>query len=93
VALHGITASAAAWLPAPGGTFRRPADLDVSDLPLSYQRDDRLAQALGMTQPVIDEANRQLGFPPDFLRRLSLHPDLVATIERELAARAGQADS
>jgi hypothetical protein len=37
---------------------------------------------------VIEEANRQLGFPPDFLRRLSAHPDLVAKIEQELAARA-----
>ncbi len=42
-----------------------------------------------MTQPVVAEANRQLGFPPDFLRRLSKHPDLVAMIERELRTRAG----
>ncbi len=84
----GELASAAAWLPAPDGSFRRPADLDVTGLPPSYQRDDALAEALGMTQPVVDEANRQLGFPPDFLRRLSLHPDLVASIERELASRA-----
>ena len=89
----GQLASAAAWLPAPDGTFRRPADLDVNDLPPAYQRDDVLAEALGMTKPVIDEANRQLGFPPDFLRRLSLHPDLVAAIERELTARAGAASS
>ena len=89
----GELASAAAWLPAPDGTFRRPADLDVADLPPSYQREDVLAQALGMAQPMIDEANRQLGFPPDFLRRLSMHPDLVATIEQELTARAGAASS
>ena len=89
----GELASAAAWLPAPDGTFRRPADLDVADLPPSYQREDVLAQALGMTQPVIDEANRQLGFPPDFLRRLSMHPDLVARIEQELTARASAGSS
>jgi hypothetical protein len=47
-----------------------------------------LAQALGMGGPVIEEASRQLGFPPDFLRRLSMHPDLVAMVEQELAARA-----
>ncbi len=89
----GELASAAAWLPASDGTFRRPADLDVADLPPSYQREDALAQALGMSKPVIDEANRQLGFPPDFLRRLSMHPDLVATIEQELTARAGPGSS
>ncbi len=87
----GEAATAAAWLPAADGTFRRPADLDIADLPQSYQRDDVLAQALKMGRPVIDEASRQLGFPPDFLRRLSMHPDLVATIEQELAARASAA--
>ena len=87
----GEAAMAAAWLPAAGGTFRRPADLDIADLPQSYQRDDMLAQALNMGRPVIDEATRQLGFPPDFLRRLSMHPDLVATIEQELTARASAA--
>jgi hypothetical protein len=83
----GEAAIAAAWLPAADATFRHPADVDMADLPQSYQRDDMLAEALDMGRPVIDEANRQLGFPPDFLRRLSMHPDLVATIEQELAAR------
>jgi len=88
----GQAAVAVAWLPAADATFRRPADLDIADLPQSYQRDDTLAQALNMGRPVIDEANRQLGFPPDFLRRLSMHRDLVAMVERELAARTSAAD-
>ena len=87
----GEAAMAAAWLPAADATFRRPADLDIADLPQSYQRDDMLAQALNMGRPVIEEASRQLGFPPDFLRRLSMHPDLVAKIEQELTARASAA--
>jgi hypothetical protein len=85
----GEVARDAAWLPAPDGTFRRPADIAEADLPLSYQRDDVLAEALAMTRPVLEEASRQLGLPPDFLRRLSKHPDLVASIERELEARDG----
>ncbi|HTZ24125.1 MAG TPA: hypothetical protein VMC83_09050 [Streptosporangiaceae bacterium] len=88
----GKAAVEAAWLPAGDGTFRRPEDLDVAELPPAYQRDDMLAQALGMGRPVIEEANRQLGFPPDFLRRLSMHPDLVATIEQELSVRASAAE-
>ena len=83
----GEVASAAVWLPAPDGTFCRPADLDIADLPQSYERDDVLAQALAMTRPVLEEASRQLGVPADFLRRLSRHPDLVASIEQELKAR------
>jgi hypothetical protein len=83
----GEVARSAAWLPAADGTFRRPADIAVADLPPSYQRDDVLAEALAMSRPVLEEASRQLGLPPDFLRRLSRHPDLMASIEQELDAR------
>jgi hypothetical protein len=41
-----------------------------------------------MIQSVVAEASRQLGVPPEVLWGLSAYPDLVATIERELAARA-----
>jgi hypothetical protein len=85
----GEIARDAAWLPAADGTFRRPADIAVADLPLSYQRDDVLADALEMARPVLEEASLQLGLPPDFLGRLRRHPDLVASIERELRARDG----
>ncbi len=83
----GEIASDAAWLPAADGTFRRPADLDMADLPQSYERDAVLASALAMTRPALEEASRQLGLPADFLDRLSRHPDLVASIEQELKAR------
>jgi len=88
VAVGSVIAAAAqraAWLPAPTGTFRRPADLSVEDLPETYLRDATLAQALGMAQPVIAHAARQLGIPAEVLWALSTRPDLVAMIKRELA--------
>ena len=45
----GVVTRAAEWLPAADGTFRRPAELAVADLPSSFQRDDVLADALEMT--------------------------------------------
>jgi hypothetical protein len=41
-----------------------------------------------MLQPVVAEAARQLGIAPEMLWGLAAHPDLVALVERELAARA-----
>ena len=78
----GAAAAAAAWLPGPDGAFHRPAELQLDDLPPEYLRDDALAAALGMIQPVVAEASRQLGLPPGLLRGLSAHPDLVAMVER-----------
>jgi hypothetical protein len=75
------------WLPGPDGTYRRPAELSLDDLPPTYTRDEGLAQALHMLQPVVAEAARQLGIPPEVLWGLSARPDLVAMIERELGGR------
>ena len=84
----GTAAASAAWLPGPDGAFHRPAELSLDDLPPTYKRDEALAKALRMIQPVVAEASRQLGLPPEVLWGLSVYPDLVATIERELKARA-----
>jgi hypothetical protein len=84
----GIAATAIAWLPGPDGTFRRPGELQVNDLPSAYKRDEVLAKALGMVQPVVEEASRQLGLPPDVLLGLSEFPDLVEEIQQRLKERA-----
>ena len=87
----GLAAEREAWLPGRDGTFRRPGELSLDELPPTYTRDEGLAQALHMLQPVVAEAARQLGIPPEVLRGLSARPDLVALIERELGGRPGRA--
>ena len=84
----GMAATGAAWLPGPDGTFRRPAELSLDDLPPTYKRDEALAKALGMIQSVVAEAGRQLGLPPEVLLGLSAYPDLVTIIQLELRKRA-----
>ena len=74
-----------AWLPGRDGTFRRPTELSLDDLPATYTRDEGLAQALNMLRPVIAEAARRLGIRPEVLWGLSARPDLIAMVERELA--------
>jgi hypothetical protein len=80
----GLAAGHESWLPGRDGTFRRPAELSLDDLPPTYTRDEGLAHALGMMQPVVAEAARQLGVPAAVLWGLSGRPDLVALVEREL---------
>ncbi|MBV9450607.1 MAG: hypothetical protein JO345_32430 [Streptosporangiaceae bacterium] len=77
-----------AWLPGPDGVFHRPSELSLDDLPPTYSRDETLARALDMAQPVIAEAARQLGVAPRVLWGLRANPDLVAMIERELGRRS-----
>ena len=92
-AIAGV-AERAAWLPGRDGLYHHPAELSLDDLPPTFARDEGLAQALGMLQPVVSEAARRLGIPADVLWGLSAHPDLVALVERELEVRtAGIAPS
>jgi hypothetical protein len=81
-----------AWLPGRDGTFRRPGELSLDDLPPTCTRDEGLAQALGMLQPVVGQAARRLGVPVEVLWGLSARPDLVAMVERELADGDGHGD-
>jgi hypothetical protein len=83
----GAAAGDAAWLPHPDGTFRRPEEISPDELPPTFIRDEPLAQALGMPQPVVSLAARRLGVPAAVLWGLAAHPDLVALVERELEAR------
>ena len=83
----GVLATDFAWLPGPDGKVHRPAEITLDDLPTGFKRDEALATALGMAQPLVEEASRQLGVPTDVLRGLSEHPDLVAMLQRELAER------
>ena len=70
----GAAAAREAWLPGPDGRFRVPAELSLDDLPPRYRRDETLARALGMSQPAVAEAARQLGVPAGVLWGLSARP-------------------
>ena len=83
----GEAAAREAWLPGPDGRFHRPAVLSLDDLPPTFQRDEGLAAALGMSQPVVAQAGRQLGIPPGVLWGLAAYPDLVTMVEREIESR------
>jgi hypothetical protein len=82
-----LAAEREAWLPGRDGTFCRPAELSLDDLPAPYTRDEGLAQGLQMLQPVVGQAARRLGVPAEVLWGLSEHPDLVELVERELLSR------
>ena len=71
----GVLATDFAWLPGPDGKVHRPAEITLDDLPTGFKRDEALATALGMAQPLVEEASRQLGVPTDVLRGLSEHPE------------------
>jgi hypothetical protein len=89
----GLVAASHAWIPDGAGNFHRPADIQFEDLPEGYQRDETLATALGIAQPIVAEASRQLGVPADLLRALSKDPDLVTEVLERLKERSASASA
>ena len=90
----GHAARSAAWLPDSGGSFHRPSELSLNDLPSGYSRDEHLAKALGMVRPILEEASRQLGVDPEVIRLLQANPALGARmLEQERTARELRARS
>ena len=85
----GMAATGRAWLPGRDGTFHRPAELSLDDLPPAYQRDEMLAKALRMPQPVVAEASRASS---GFRRKSSGASARTRTWSRRLSAssRPGQ---
>ncbi len=89
----GLAATSHAWIRDRAGNFHRPADIQFEDLPDGYQRDEALATALGIAQPIVAEASRQLGVPADLLRALSKDPDLVTEVLERLKERSASASA
>ena len=53
-----------AWVPDADGEMHQPSDLTLDDLPESFQRDERLADQLGMKKDVVAELCVEAGVSP-----------------------------
>ena len=63
----------------------------VRGLPVILDAD--LARALGMIQPVVEEASRELNVPSHVLLALSNDPELISMIEKRIADRPAESHS
>jgi hypothetical protein len=57
-----------AWLPDGSGKFCKPGDLSLDDLPKAFQRDEVLAQQLGMKPSSLGSVAAEAGVPADALK-------------------------
>ncbi|MCY4552030.1 MAG: hypothetical protein OXC79_00025 [Candidatus Poribacteria bacterium] len=68
-----------AWLPK-NGSFRKPSELTLEDLPSTFERDEKLAQKLGMKLNVVAKLAKEGVLPEEcleFIELINKHPDSV----------------
>ncbi len=63
------------WLPDSRGNFRRPCDLTLDDLPVSFVRDERLADQLGMKKDVVEQLAKEVGISTEDIELLRQDPE------------------
>lgn len=65
-----------AWLPKKGDDHPyKPMDLYLADLPDSFNRDERLAELLGMRKDVVAKLAEEAGVPAEDIELLRQHPE------------------
>jgi hypothetical protein len=57
------------WLPDGAGKFCKPSELSLEDLPKAFQRDEVLAQQLGMKPSSLGSVAAEAGVPADALKK------------------------
>ena len=67
----------ATWLPDTSGTFHKPSEIELTDLPAEFVRDEQLAKKLKMRSSAISRLASESGIPVDILQALREQPDTV----------------
>jgi len=73
------------WLPGKDGKFHRPADLSLDDLPEQFERNEKLADLLGMKKDIIAKLAEEAGVQPEILKyaqALKKYPDLLEELKK-----------
>ena len=65
------------WIPTQAGSFARPRDVSLSELPDTFQKNDQLARQLGVRLPValIADLAREVGVPTEAVEFFAKNPN------------------
>ena len=73
------------WLPDSDGNMHKPSEITLAELPESFQRDERLADQLGMKKDEVAELAEKAGISPKVISKISQCPELRAKVEEWIA--------
>lgn len=75
------------WLPGPNQVFHKPCDLRLEDLPESFERDEKLADLLGMKKDVVAVLAEKVGLLSEDIALIKQHPEEFAKWKDTIAIR------
>lgn len=75
------------WLPGPDQVFHKPCDLRLEELPESFERDEKLADLLGMKKDVVAVLAEKVGLLTEDIALIKQHPEEFAKWKDAIAIR------
>jgi hypothetical protein len=75
------------WLPGPDQVFHEPCDFRLEELPESFERDDKLADLLGMKKDVVAVLAEKVGLRTEDIALIKQHPEEFAKWKDDIAIR------
>jgi len=80
------------WLPNKNGEFCIPSEMYLNDLPEDYERDEQLADLLGMKKDIINKLAEEAGVNRETIalaRDLERHPDILKSVQDQIQKKKG----
>lgn len=75
------------WLPTGNNEFKQPAEISLDELPNQFERDEKLADLLGMKKDVVAKLAEQAGIALGMLEYVKNNPGEIERLIKEDAAR------
>lgn len=76
-----------AWLSLSDGSMKKPEEITLNDLPVSFKKDDTLARQLGMKSGDVLELAQKVGVATEDIELLKLHPTEFQQWKAEITAK------
>jgi len=75
------------WLPAGNNEFMKPAEISLVELPEQFERDEKLADLLGMKKDVVAKLAEEAGVKPEILEYARNNPKEIEALIAKKTAR------
>ena len=75
------------WLPGPGGVFEKPSQLRLDDLPEPFERNEKLADLLGMKKDIVAILAKKAGIQAEDIEFIRQHSEEFQQFKADIAAR------
>jgi len=78
------------WLPGPDGVFRKPSELRLDDLPEAFERNEKLADLLGMKRDIVAILAEKAGIPVENIELARRYPEEFQRWADNIAAQTSK---